>query len=66
MEIKIIHYSKLTERIKNLLPALKREQINSEIISEFNPEQLSSLELSKFDQKKLRISEISIFLKHMK
>jgi GR25 family glycosyltransferase involved in LPS biosynthesis len=65
MEIKIIHYSKLTTRIRDLLPVLEREDVTYKIISDFNPEELTSLEINKFDKTKIKLSEISIFMKHI-
>jgi len=65
MKLKIIHYSKLKERLDNLIPALQQEGINYSIVSVFDPEKITKIEFEKFDRTKLKDSEISCFLKHL-
>ena len=66
MEVKIIHYTRLAERIKNLDKQLNKYNISYDVTEEFDPENLDSELTQKFDLNKIDITNVSIFLKHIK
>tara|TARA_B100001029_G_scaffold179889_1_gene192184 strand:- start:7879 stop:8538 length:660 start_codon:yes stop_codon:yes gene_type:complete len=65
MEVKIIHYTRLAERIKNLDKQLNKYNISYDVTEEFDPENLDSELTQKFDLNKIDITNVSIFLKHI-
>ena len=63
----IMHYTPLIERKEHMIHQLNNHNIkNYEFIESFDKEVLTDKDLHKFDLKKLKLSEISLFLKHIK
>lgn len=66
IEINLIHYTKLKERLPFILDQFKNLEFKIKIIREFDKEDITKQEFSKFDTDYLSKGEISCFLKHLK
>jgi len=66
IEINLIHYTKLKERLPFILDQFKNLEFKINIIREFDKEDITKQEFSKFDTDYLSKGEISCFLKHLK